>query len=95
MKIERKAAGRIELRLSDDPDQFDDIAELVRSRLSGRWTRQLDGLDQSYWDLDVQGMIITVHREHYLGVLVVCDDDAPKRQLLERLARIWEAATPK
>jgi hypothetical protein len=90
MNIERRAAGSIELRLSDDPDQFTFLAEAIRKKFAGRWTEQVDGLDQSYWDLDVQGKKITVHREHYLGVVVFCDDDAPGRLLLELLQRDFE-----
>jgi hypothetical protein len=85
MNIERRTSGTIELRLSDDPDQFTSLAEAIREKLAGHWTQQADGLDQSYWDLDVQGKKITVHREHYLGVVVFCDDDALGRSLLERL----------
>ena len=90
MNIERRTSGCIELRLSDDPDQFASLAEAIRKKLAGRWTQQTDGLDQSYWDLDVEGKKITVHREHYLGVIVFCDDDASGRLLLERLQRDLE-----
>jgi hypothetical protein len=85
MNIEYTATGKIELHLSDDPDQFRNIAEMVRETLAGRWTEQIDGLDQSYWDLYVQGTLITVHREHYLGVCVFCDDGSPQRLVLDRL----------
>ena len=85
MNIERTTSGRIELSLSRDPDRFISLAEAIRKKFAGRWTQQLDGLDQSYWDLDVQGKEITVHREHYLGVIVYCDDDTLGRMLLEQL----------
>jgi hypothetical protein len=92
MKIEHITADRIELHLSDNPDQFSNIAEIVRVILAGRWTEQIDGLDQSYWDLKVQGTLVTVHREHYLGVSVFCADGMPQRLLLEHLQREF---TPK
>jgi len=90
MNIKRRASGSIELSLSDDPDQFTFLAEAIRKKLAGRWTKRVHGLDQSYWELDVQGKKITVHREHYLGVIVFCDDDAPGRLLLERLQHDFE-----
>lgn len=90
MKIERTPSGKIELRLSEDPDQFERLAESVRGRLQGRWSGQIDGFDQSYWDLDVQGKSITLHREHYLGVSVCCDDEVDLRSLLEELQRDFE-----
>jgi hypothetical protein len=95
MKIERTSTGKIELRLSDDPDQFKRLAEVVRKKLEGRWTEQLDEFDQSYWDLDVGGKKITVHREHFLGVSVFCDDDAPLRSLLEDIQREFETVPRK
>jgi len=85
MKIERTATGLIELRISDDPEQFKRLAEEIRKQLGGRWTEKVDGLDQSYWNLDVQGEKITVHREHYLGVSVFGDDQPTKRSILVRL----------
>jgi hypothetical protein len=91
MKIEHTRTGKIELRLSEDPDRFKHLAEVVRKKLGGRWLEQIDDLDQSYWDLDVQGKKITVHREHYLGVSVFCDDDAGMRSLLEQLQHDFEA----
>jgi hypothetical protein len=95
MKIERTDAGLIELRLSDDSEQFIRLAEEVRKKLSGQWIEKVDGLDQSYWDLDVQGEKITVHREHYLGVSVFSDDQPAKRSVLERLQSLLEPTAAK
>src|ERR1043166_9521294 len=91
MKIVRRPTGNFELRISDDSGQFRLLAEKVRKTLGGRWIEKLDGLDQSYWDLDVQGGIVTVHREHYLGVFVFCDDQPAQIRVLERLQSLWEA----
>lgn len=91
MKIERTAIGLVELRISDDPEQFKLLAEGVRKTLGGRWIEKLDGLDQSYWDLEVQGEKVTVHREHSLGVSVFCDDQPAKIRILERLQSLWGA----
>jgi Protein of unknown function (DUF3630) len=89
MKIQRTNAGLIELRISDDPEQFKRLAEEVRKKLDGRWIEKVDGLDQSYWDLEVQGEKVTVHREHYLGVSVFSEDQPAKRSVLERLQNSW------
>lgn len=51
------------------------------------WSEQIDGLDQSYWDLEVGEASITVHREHYLGV---CVFGATTKANLEIAARIGE-----
>ena len=91
MQLERTPTGRVELRLSKDPDEFRSLAGTVKKMLNGRWKTQADGLDQSYWDLEVDGITITVHREHYLGVSVICDMDEAKVRLLERLKVAFEA----
>ena len=85
MKLERTPNGLIELRLSDNPDDFIRLAETVRTHLKGKWTQKVDGLDQSYWDLDVGGETLTYHREHYLGVSVFCKSEEAKLKLLENL----------
>lgn len=82
------------MRLSDDESQFTHFAGLVRRALNGKWTKKINGLDQTYWDLDVQGEIITLHREHYLGVSVICEDKPDQIAVLDRLKRILEASKP-
>jgi hypothetical protein len=91
MKLERTPTGLIEIQLSDDESQFLHFAELVRKVLKGKWTEKINGLDQTYWDLEVQGQIITLHREHYLGVSVFCKDKPEEIAVLERLKEILEA----
>lgn len=56
------------LHLGDDPERFRPIAESVRKLIGGEWAAQLDDFDQSYWDLSTSGGVVTIHREHYLGV---------------------------
>ena len=80
------------MQLSDDESQFAHFADLVREALNGKWTEKINGQDQTYWDLDVEGEIITLHREHYLGVSVFCKDRPEKIAVLERLKRILEAS---
>lgn len=60
--------GRTEVRLSENPDDFTRIAHLIENAFSGEWMKKLNGLDQSYWDYSVTGIMLTLHREHYLGV---------------------------
>ena len=86
MKLERTQAGLLELHLSDDPGQFECLAERIRAIMKGRWVEQLNGLDQSYWELEAHGKVLTVHREHYLGVSVFCEDGQEMMNLLAQLA---------
>ena len=62
--------GRTEARLSDDPDGqlFERMANLIAKEFNGRWVEKLDGLDQRYWDVEIGGLKLTLHSEHYLGI---------------------------
>ena len=51
-------SNRTEIHLADDPEQFWQLAESLRCLLGGSWTAQLDGLDQSYWDLSTPDGIV-------------------------------------
>jgi hypothetical protein len=74
-----------ELHLAEDPDRFRQTAESLRELLGGEWTAQLDDLDQSYWDLSTSAGVVTVHREHYLGVSAW-----GPRALLDRVRRHFQ-----
>jgi hypothetical protein len=60
--------GATEARLSDTEADFLPIANWIESEFRVKWTEKLNGLDQSYWDFLVDGVLLTLHREHYLGV---------------------------
>jgi hypothetical protein len=92
MEIVRTPTGLFEMSLSEDESQFVHFAGLVREALNGEWEEKINGLDQTYWDLNVQGEIVTLHREHYLGVSVICHDKPEERAVLERLKQILEAS---
>lgn len=77
--------SRSEIHLSDDPDTFGSYAGRVHAALGGQWTTQLDGLDESYWDLRVGETVVTVHRQHFLGVSVFADPSDAATRLLDRL----------
>jgi hypothetical protein len=80
--------GRIHqtVHVSDDPDEFPRIALQALKLLGGEFGTCADGLDQSYWDLHADGGMVTIHREHYLGVCVFCDEKPESVQLLTRYA---------
>ena len=72
--------------LSDTSDRalFDRIADELRQALDGTWVVQTSGLDQRYWDLEVEGQLITLHLEHYLGIMLLVDDADPAWVASER-----------
>jgi hypothetical protein len=72
--------------VSDDPDDFVRVATEAQRLLGGELGECAHGLDQSYWDLSVAGVTITIHREHYTGVCVYCEESPQAIELLERYA---------
>ena len=61
---------QIEFCEEGDWHVFDLLAARLRRGLGGRWIAQLDGVGQRYWDLEVDGAVITLHLEQMLGITV-------------------------
>ena len=72
------------VHVCDDPDEFVRVALRVQALLGGTLGECVHGLDQSYWDLTVDDAVITIHGEHYAGVMVICEDEPRAVALLER-----------
>ena len=70
MKYTMTQTGDLELHICDDPGRFVEVARKIQALTNGHFTEELDGLDQSYWDIVIDGDLYTVHREHYLGVSI-------------------------
>ena len=64
-------SGKSELHISSDSNWtlFERIAEVLERELNGIWVEKADGIDQRYWDLKIENEILTLHLEHYLGIL--------------------------
>jgi len=78
-KTRNDHAGHDEFVISDESNWalFDAIASALESHLQGSWIAQLDGLDQRYWDLQVGNGVITLHLEHYLGIMLFMAHEGP------------------
>lgn len=81
MKVEYSTdgKGRCEALISKNSDWrlFDKVAGLIVKKFKGRLVEKLDGPDQRYWNIEVEGEILTLHLEHYLGIsLFPRDKDA-------------------
>ena len=80
----------IEALLSGNSDDFASLAQQIERLTGGKYTKKLDGPDQSYWELDVDGVLLTVHREHYLGVIVLSNSEKAGpivKRIQDQLAR--------
>lgn len=73
----------MELHICDVSDWalFNAIALTLEQELNGEWLTKADGLDQRYWDLAVDGGVITLHLEHYLGIMLLVENEPANTQL--------------
>jgi len=46
-------------------------------------------MDEVYWDIRLQGRVLTLHSQHYLGVFLCATDEASE-ELLRRLVPFAE-----
>ena len=56
---------------------FERIGEELVAAYKIQWKTQLDGIDQRYWDFEFNGITLTLHLEHYLGICIFTDKDTP------------------
>lgn len=93
----RTVSDRLELHISDVSDGalFKEIGEILRRGLDGSWLEKLDGLDQRYWDLKVRESILTLHLEHYLGIMLFpspeCEGTSDANTLIEKAHQLLSA----
>nr|WP_024685917.1 hypothetical protein [Pseudomonas asturiensis] len=86
----------MELHICDVSDWalFNAIAATLEQELGGEWLLKADGLDQRYWDLAVDGGVVTLHLEHYLGIILVVENEPANArldaELIAKASRILE-----
>ena len=66
---------QINVNLSGNSDGFlfKVISKELETALKVRWKSQLNGFDQRYWDFELNGVTLTLHLEHYLGICIFAD----------------------
>ena len=82
-------SGKCELLISSESNWslFEKVAERLEFELSGSWVEKTDGIDQRYWDLRVEGELLTLHLEQYLGIFIFSES----RNLLLRAKQVIES----
>jgi len=75
------------LRISDEPDPavFKQVADILGREFHGEWRERLCGLDQWYWDLHVGDTLITLHREHYLGIMLFAAEANQQQEVVPEI----------
>ncbi|NVZ50120.1 DUF3630 family protein [Pseudomonas sp. B6002] len=78
----------IEISEHADWKLFEDVAQKLEQALGGYWKEKVDGLDERYWDLMAGEQMLTLHLEHYLGILVDVPDNAD--EMAQRVRALFE-----
>jgi hypothetical protein len=58
--------------VTDEPDSqvFEYLAAALMQDLQGKFTEKLTGIDEAYWDLQVEDDTIVLQLQHYLGIMI-------------------------
>ena len=85
-----------EASLSDEPDwmMFNGVADAILRKFKGRLVERLDGLDERYWDIQIGERIVTLHLQHYLGIMLFPEDQRGN-ELIQEVGRYLERVEPK
>ena len=86
--------------MSSDSDWtlFDELAHLISTELpGGEWVERLDGLDERYWDYRVDNGVVTLHLQHYLGIMLFASptaDQVGSEEIVDRIATVFAKYQP-
>lgn len=99
MKVKYKSEnGKIEANLSEysDWELFNRIADLIAKEFKGNWIEKADGIDQRYWDIEIENVVLTLHLEHYSGISLfpAKANDVNAKFLIQRIGNYLEANMP-
>jgi hypothetical protein len=88
--------GRRQANLSDDADWllFNGIADAILKKFKGQLVERIDGLDERYWDIEIGKMTVTLHLQHYIGIMLF-PKDAEANCLIEEIGNYLEKIEPK
>jgi hypothetical protein len=88
MRFCRTRFGTLELEIMDEPSwqEFERIFWAIHKHFRGCVRAQIDDYitgDVRYWDIEIEGKILTLHLEHYLGICLFAAE--PEGEELVRL----------
>ena len=85
MREYRDASGRLSIDIVGDEQTLRVYGSRLEVSCGGRRVRRLDGLDQSYWDYEVEGATIVLHWDTFAGISLHVEDGS-RDDLLRRVA---------
>ena len=87
-KINYKSDGRIEILLSEESSWqlFDAISKEIVKKFDVKLVKKLDGVDERYWDFEINGGLICLHLQHYLGISIFSVNDSVMNEIVKKIA---------
>jgi hypothetical protein len=85
MREHHDASGRLSIELGDDGPMFQVYASRLEEICKGKRIQRLDGLDQNYWDYDIEDTRIVLHSDVFAGISLHVEDGS-QDDLLRRVA---------
>lgn len=87
---------RCEAVISNDSDWmlFNGVADAILRRFKGKLVERLDGLDERYWDIEIKGRIVTLHLQHYIGIVLFAETKQ-ENDLICEVGEYLETIQPK
>jgi hypothetical protein len=88
MKEYRDASNRLSIDLSnsDTDSLFKKFADQIITEFNAKVTEKLDGLDQRYWDFDVDGSTLVLFADPMVGISIHIEDGT-NDNLLRKIAK--------
>ena len=74
-KHDGKEYRQIDIFGKSEWSTFDLMANKLLIHLSAILINKLDGLDERYWDFDLNGNVITLHLQHHLGIVLFYENN--------------------
>ncbi len=71
MKISRDEHNHLMLGQNYDINLLRMVTKEITSKFKGKVLKKLNGIDTAYWDIVIGEILITVHYEHYLGIIIM------------------------
>lgn len=80
--------GRLEIALLDKSDWklFEQIFQKIRENFDIKLINKIDGIDERYWDFEINGGLICLHLQHYLGISIFSVNDPVMNEVVKKIA---------
>ena len=97
MKLEYATKDeRLEITISEHADRrlFNGVADAILRKFRGKLITRLEGLDERYWDIEIVGVVVTLHLEHYTGISLYAQNPTANN-LIQEIGSYLEGIEPK